>query len=180
MIGANFVERDNHCGVNGACDVEEGAVNNLPGRDAAFIKFWCGCDVWGVLHLGPIRWREPFVWRVLGAWGHGVLEALQGFADRVGNGDVNIISGVVPFDGQAALLSARWADGDGIILPERVEEVGGVVGGEELDTEVVYSKGGGGGEDCVGTKSGGVRHRSVAVRLEVADKLLVGDDASFL
>ena len=44
--------------------------------------------------------------RVLGAWGHGVLEALQGFSDRVGHGDVDVISGVVTFDGQAAVLTA--------------------------------------------------------------------------
>ena len=83
--------------------------------------------------------------RVLGAWEHGVLEALQGFADRFGHGDVDIIAGVVPFDGQAAVLAVRWVDGDGVILSERVKEVGGVVCGEELDTEVIYSKGEGSG-----------------------------------
>ena len=83
--------------------------------------------------------------RVLGVWGHGVLEALQGFADRVGHGDVDVIAGVVPFDGQAAVLAARWADGDEVILLERVKEVGGVVCGKELNTEVVYSEGEGGG-----------------------------------
>ena len=50
--------------------------------------------------------------RVLGARGRGVLEALQGFVDSVGNGDVDVISGVVPFDCQAAVLAARWVDGD--------------------------------------------------------------------
>ena len=50
--------------------------------------------------------------RVLGARGRGALEVLQGFADSVGHGDVNLISGVVPFDGHAAVLSARWVDGD--------------------------------------------------------------------
>ena len=50
--------------------------------------------------------------RVLGARGRGVLEALQGFADSVGRGDVDVISGVVPFDFQSAILSARWVDGD--------------------------------------------------------------------
>ena len=54
------------------------------------------------------------------------------------------------------------------------------MGGKELDTKVVYSEGEGGGQDCVGTKTGVVRHRSVAVGLEVADKTLVGDDAGFL
>ena len=50
--------------------------------------------------------------RVLGERGHGVLEALQGFVDRVGHGDVDIISWVVPFDGQAAVLAAIWVGGD--------------------------------------------------------------------
>ena len=32
----------------------------------------------------------------------------------------------------------------------------------------------------MGPKSGGVRHRSIAVVLEVAEKALVGDDAGFI
>ena len=97
------------------------------------------------MYLGPIHWCGPFVGRVLGAWGHWVLEALQGFADRFGHEDVDVISGVVPFNGQAALLAARWVDDDGIIFSERVEEVGGIVCGKEIDTKVVYRKGEGGG-----------------------------------
>ena len=50
--------------------------------------------------------------RVLGARGCEVLEELQGFADSVGNGDIDVIVGMVPFDCQAALLAARWVDGD--------------------------------------------------------------------
>ena len=49
--------------------------------------------------------------RLLGARGHGVLEVLQGFVDRVGHGDLDVIGGVVPFDGQASVLAARWVDG---------------------------------------------------------------------
>ena len=64
------------------------------------------------MYLGSVRWRNKLVGRVLGARGHGVLEALQGFADRVSHGYVDVISGVVPFDGQAAVLAARWVDGD--------------------------------------------------------------------
>ena len=77
---------------------------------------------------------------------HGVLEALQGFADRVGHGDVDIIARVVPFDGKPAVFDTRWVNGDGLILPERVEEVGRIVGGKELDTEVIYRKGEGGSQ----------------------------------
>ena len=99
MLGAYFVERDKHRGVEGARNIEEGASDTLHACDAAFIKFWCGCGICGVLHLGPVHWREPFVGIVLGDWVHGVLEALQGFTDIVGHGDVNVISGVVPFDG---------------------------------------------------------------------------------
>ena len=69
-----------------------------------------------------------------------MLEALQGFADRVGHGDVDVISGIVPFDGQATVLAAGWVYSDGVIFLERFEEVGGVVYGEELDTKVVYSE----------------------------------------
>ena len=120
MLGANFVERDNHCGIDSACNVEEGAGNTLHTCDAVFIKFWCGCGVWGVLHLSPIRGCETFVGRVLGAWGHGVLETFQGFADRVGHGDVDVITRVIPFNGQPTVLAARWVDGNGVIIMERV------------------------------------------------------------
>ena len=91
-----------------------------------------------------------------------------------------MISRVVPFDGKLAVIADRLVDGDGVILPERVKEVGGVVGGEELDTKVVYSKGEGGKQGCVIPNTGGVRHNSVAVGLEVAEKALVGDDDDFL
>ena len=66
----------------------------------------------GVLPFGPLRWYKPLVGRVLGAHGSGVLEALQVFADSVGHGDVGVIAGVVPFNCQAAVLAARWVDGD--------------------------------------------------------------------
>ena len=42
LLGAYFVERDNHCGVDGTCDVEEGADDTLHACDATSIKFWCG------------------------------------------------------------------------------------------------------------------------------------------
>ena len=141
MFGANFVECDNHGGVDGARDVEEGVGDALHVRDAAFIKFMCSHGVGIVLHLGPIRGRDPFVGRVLGDSEYGVLEALQGFADRVGHGDVNIIDRVIPFDGKPAVFAARWVDSDGVILPEGIEEVGGVIGSKEFDSEVIDSKG---------------------------------------
>ena len=47
-----------------------------------------------------------------GAHEHGVLEAFQGFVDRVGHEDVDVISRAVPFDGQAAVLDAIRVDGD--------------------------------------------------------------------
>ena len=87
------------------------------GRDAALIKFWCSRGVGRVLHLGPIRRRETFVGIVLGARGHGVLEAFQSCADGVGHGDVDVIARVVPFDGKSAVLAARWVNGDGLIIP---------------------------------------------------------------
>ena len=87
---------------------------------------------------------------------------------------------MVPFDGKPAVLAARWVDSDVLILPEHIEEVGGVVGGKELDTEVIYIEGEVCGQGCMVPNTGGVRHRSVAVGLEVAYKALVGDDAGFL
>ena len=54
--------------------------------------------------------------RVLGARECRVLEALQVFADSVGHGDVDVISGVVPVDCQTAVLAARWVDGDQIFF----------------------------------------------------------------
>ena len=73
LLVINFIDCDKNCGVDDTRDAEEGAGDALHARDAAFIKFWWGFGVGGVLHLGPIRGREPFVGRVLGAWGCGVL-----------------------------------------------------------------------------------------------------------
>ena len=170
LLGANFIECDEHCGVDGTRDVEESAGNALYARDAAFVKFWCGRGVGGVLHLGPIRGHEPFLGRVLGARGHGVLELLYGFADRVGIGDVDVIAKVVPFYDKPALRAVRWVDNDGVIILERVEDVGGFVGGKEIDTKVIYNEGESGRQGCVGPKTGCVRQKSVAMELEVAEK----------
>ena len=82
LLGTNFVELNKNHGVDGMRNVEEGTSNTLHACDAVFIKFWCGCGVWGVLYLGPVHWRKPFVGRVLGASGHTVLEALQGFCGQ--------------------------------------------------------------------------------------------------
>ena len=57
--------------------------------------------------------------------------------------------------------------------------MGGVVCREELDAEVVYSEGEGGGHGCVCPKAVGVCYRDVALGLEVEDEALVSDDASF-
>ena len=83
-----------------------------------------------VLHLGPIRRREPFMGRVLGVRENGVLEVLQGFSDGVGHGDVDVIARVVPFDGKTTVLSVRGVNGDGVMPPEPVEEVSSVDGGK--------------------------------------------------
>ena len=130
LLGADSVERDEHGGVDGARDVDKGADNALHAHDAAVIHFRCGCGVGRVLHLGPIRRREPFVGKVLREHGHGVLEALQGFADGVGRVDVDVVFLVVPINGKPPLLAVRGVDGGGVIRPECIEEVDGVVGGK--------------------------------------------------
>ena len=112
FLSADFIECDDHCVVDSVRDVEKSAGNDLHAHDAAFVKFRCVCGVWRVFYIVSIRRCEPFVGRVLGARGHGVLEALQGFAGEVGHGDVNIIPKLVPFDGKPAVLDARGVDGD--------------------------------------------------------------------
>ena len=82
--------------------------------------------------------------RVLRECGYGVLEALQGFADGFGHGDVGVVFRVVPIDGKSAVLAARWVDCDGLIIPECIEEVGAIIVGEEFDSKVIYSEGEGG------------------------------------
>ena len=144
MLGTNFIECDEHCGVDGARYVDKSAGDAFHARDAAFFKFRCGRGVGRVLRLGLIHRRKPFVGIVLRACGHGVLEALQGFADVVGNGDADVTVRVVPIDGESALLATRRVDGDRVILPECVDEVGGVVVGKEFDFKVIYSEGEGG------------------------------------
>ena len=67
---------------------------------------------------------------MLGVFGDRVLEALQGFADGVGHGNVDVVFWVLPINGQSAVLDSRWVDVDGVIISERIEEVGGVVGKE--------------------------------------------------
>ena len=87
-------------------------------RDASFFKFWCGCGVRRVSIFGTIRRCKTFVGRILGAFGNGVLEVIQGFSDGVGHGYVNIVFWVVPINGQSAVLASRWFDGDVIMLLE--------------------------------------------------------------
>ena len=76
-------------------------------NDSAFIKLRCGRGVRRLLYIGPIRRREPLVGRVLRARGYGVLEGLQGFADGVGHGDVDIIAWLITFYGKLAVLASR-------------------------------------------------------------------------
>ena len=99
LLGANFVKRNDHGGVDGARDVEKRANDALHACDVAFLKFRCSCGFGRVLHLGPIRRCDPFVGRVLRARGYRVLEVAQGFTGGVGHGDVNVVFWVVPTDG---------------------------------------------------------------------------------
>ena len=128
MLSSNFVECNENGGVDGSRDVEEGSGNAFHARDAAFIKFRCGIGFGRLLHLGPIPRCKPFVGKVLRARGYRLLEVLQGFADGAGNGYVDVIARVIIFDGKTAVPAARWVHSDGVILPEGVEEVGGVFG----------------------------------------------------
>ena len=130
LFSTDLVECDKHDGVDGSIDVEKGGGDAFHVHDAAFVKFRCGRGVGIVLHLVPICRRKLFVGRVFRARGYGVLEALQGFVDGVGHVDVDVIFQVVPIYGKAAVLAAIRIDGDGVILPEGVEEVGGIVGGK--------------------------------------------------
>ena len=132
------------------------------------------------MDFGTIRRCKPFVRIMLGAFRYGVLEALQGFSVGFGHGDVDIFFWVVSIDGQSAVLAARWVDGDGVMLSERIEEVGGVVGGEELDVKVVYIEDEGGGKDRMVPKATGIFHRGVPMALEVSYKAFLGNDADFL
>ena len=141
LFGANFFERDEHGGIEGARDLEKFAEDSLHTRDAAFLEFRCSGGVGRLLHLGPICRCEPFVVRVLSARGYRVLDAVQGFADRVQHGDVDVVLQVVSIYGKSAVLAARWVDSDGLILPECIKEVGEVIVSEEFYSKVIYSYG---------------------------------------
>ena len=54
--------------------------------------------------------------RILGEFGDRMLEALQGFGDGVGHGDVDVVFWVVTINGQSAVLASIWVDGDGVML----------------------------------------------------------------
>ena len=132
------------------------------------------------MDFGTIRRCKPFVRIMLGGFGGGVLELLQVFSDVVGHGDVDVVFWVFPIDGHSAVIAARWVDGDGLMLSDRIKDVGGIVGGEELDTKVFYSEGEGGGKGRMVPKSRSIFHRGVPMGLEVAYMVFVGDDAGFL
>ena len=122
------------------------------------------------MDFGTIRRCKPFLKRILGAFGDGLFEAFQGFADRVGHGDVDILFWVVPINGQSAVLASIWVDGDGVMCSECINEVGGLVGGEEIDAKVIYSKGEGGGKVKMCPKARIIFHRVVSMGLEVSYK----------
>ena len=90
LFGADFVESEEHGGIDGAGDVEERSGYALHAHDAVFFKFWYGSDVGRLLDFGDIRRCDPFLGIMLGVFEDGVLEALQGFSDGVGNGDVKV------------------------------------------------------------------------------------------
>ena len=66
------------------------------------------------------------------------------------------------------------------MLSECIDEVVGVVGGEEFDAKVVYIKSESGGKSIMCPKARSILHRGVAMRLDVFYKAFVGDDSGFL
>ena len=82
------------------------------------------------MDFGTIRRCEPFAGRILRSFGGGLLKVFRGFSDGVGHGDVNVVFWIVPIDIRSIVFAARRVDGDGVMLLECIDEVGGVVGGE--------------------------------------------------
>ena len=116
MLGADFVECNEHGGVNSAIDVEKGAGYAVYVRDAVFINCRCGHRVGRVLHLESIHRREPFFGRVLRAHWYRVLEVHQRLADGIRHGDVDVTVRVVTIDGKAAVIASRRVGCDGKIF----------------------------------------------------------------
>ena len=69
-----------------------------------------------------------------------MLELLEGLMDIAGHGYVDVAVVIIPFDGKAAGMGARFGDGDGVMLSEGVEQVVEVRFGEKFNAEVFHGK----------------------------------------
>ena len=88
-----------------------------------------------------------------------MLGAFKLFADVFGHGYFDVLFWIVPIDGQSVVSAAKQVNGYGVMLLEHIDQVGGVIGREELDSKVVYSNSEGGGKGIIFPKSRSIFHR---------------------
>jgi hypothetical protein len=137
---SDSVEDDKHGWFNGNAVIQEWTDDLLQACHLAFVERRAGVKIRCVLNLCTVGWLIPFVGCIFTAGWHVVLELVKSSRNIVRHGDVIILRGVVPFDGEATLKFAFPVGRDDVKVLEGFDEVVGIVFSNVLDTKVVNNK----------------------------------------
>ena len=78
---------------------------------------------------------------MLGAGRWCVLKSMEGFGDVAWHGDVDVLFGIVPIDGQTTIFTSCPLDGDMVGLLKGLDEMQGIIVAKVLDAEIIDCKG---------------------------------------
>ena len=127
LFSTDLIDGGEHCRVDSSGVVEQRPDTGLNVPNVGFIQFgslvdWCQLELLAVGRLGPLMWGE--LWS---GWNF-VLQAFECRGNVAWHRDVDKVFGVIPFDGEAAIVFAVPIDGDFVVCSEGLEKVIGIGG----------------------------------------------------
>jgi len=96
---------------------------------------------WGILDFCAIVGALPSMWGMFGAFGMGVLELQEGPFNVSRHGEVNSALVIVPLKGKTTIPGGCPIFSDLIMLPEGIEEVGGIIPVGVSHSKVINNQG---------------------------------------
>ena len=118
LSGSEGTERNEHGGVDGTGILAESADDLLESRDGGLVERGGVVGFGSELSWDSIVRFEPGMGRMLGTRGFWMLEALKGFGNIAGHGEVGSALTVVPLQGETNVLGTGPVGGDVVELAE--------------------------------------------------------------
>jgi len=173
----NFVQRDNDRWVAAAGIIEKETGDLLDSFDTEFVEE--GRNVGrSELCLLTVDRSQPAMRGMLRSGRWWMTQSEKCFGNVAGHRDVNVASGIVPFDRETEVTRPGPVFRERILGGEGVEKMAGIGSREEFNAEIIDSECESGTTILVAPKAGGLTYREVTERGKMSFELVVGENGS--